>query len=143
MLLDAAWHFSYFKSPEDIVVKYASVSWPRTEPPYSDPSFHRDNALRCVQPEHPNWQIRRVPRVVDVPGFALRNPCHMQALFAYKRADELPRFDFPGVPGYSNDTASDELLLAREAPHVARPAGLLSRLAALPVRYDTAEINPK
>lgn len=85
-VLDTAWHFSYFKSPEDIVVKYASVSWPKTYPPYSLPSFHLQNALRCFHPEHPkSWKINYVPHVVDVPHFALRNPCRMHIIFAYER----------------------------------------------------------
>jgi hypothetical protein len=86
ILLDSAWHFSYFKSPEDIVIKYASVSWPRTYYPYNDSRFHRDNALRCYQPEHPKWHIERLQNIVDIPNFAKRNPCRMSVVFAYGRA---------------------------------------------------------
>ena len=84
-MLDAAWHFSYFKSPEDIVVKYASVSWPREYAPYNLSSFHLDNAINCVQPEHPKWRISYVPTITDVPQFALRNRCRMRLFFAYER----------------------------------------------------------
>ena len=84
-MLDAAWHFSYFKSPDEIVHKFASFSTPRTKPPYNQPAFHRANALRCIQPEHADWKFRYVPVVTDVPRFALRNPCHMHVVFDYER----------------------------------------------------------
>ena len=56
--IDAAgWHWSYFKDPENIAVKYQSVAYAKKGHPWDIPSYHHRYAMACRSPEHPSWRF--------------------------------------------------------------------------------------
>ena len=81
----AAWHFSYFKQPAEIVAKLASFAHPKTTAPYNDTKFHYAQAMRCSAPDHPDWRFEYLPRLVDVPSYVRLNRCRARSFYAYSQ----------------------------------------------------------
>ena len=91
----AGWHWSYFKDPESIAVKYQSVAYAKKGHPWDLPGYHYRYAMACRSPEHPNWRFDYVHplRASDVSAYVLRNPCRMRAFYRYSRQPDAPFFD--------------------------------------------------
>jgi len=85
VVLHAAWHFSYFKQPAEIVAKLASFAHPKTSAPYNDTKFHYAQAMRCSAPDHPDWRFEYLPRLVDVPSYVRLNRCRARSFYAYSQ----------------------------------------------------------
>lgn len=83
---DAAWHYSYFMTPQQIAIKYreANVGKKGMDMP---PAWHYKQAMRCGAPQHPKWRFRYVENLTEaeVPQFVLRNRCRMRLFFRYAR----------------------------------------------------------
>ena len=82
----AAWHFSYFMTPEQIAIKYleANVGKSGKDQPAA---WHYKHAMRCGAPQHPKWRFRYVANLTEaeVPRFVLQNRCRMRLFFRYSR----------------------------------------------------------
>jgi len=90
---DAAWHFSYFGSPEEIRAKYYSTLVGAGEERTS--SYYYKLAMRCSAPQHPKWRFEYVKEVTEyhVPRFVLANKCRMRRFFWYDRTHIMPVYD--------------------------------------------------
>ena len=103
ILPKSSWHYSYFMTPEQIVIKYRSaVVGARGIDDFEQrpPEWHYRMAMDCASPQHATWKWTYVPNITEaeVPRFVLLNRCRMRSFFRYARhANTL------GTPLVDND----------------------------------------
>ena len=75
----ASWHWSYFKDPESIAVKYQSVAYAKKGHPWDLPNYHYRYAMACRSPEHPNCSGTLITCTRCVRAMCRRTCCATRA----------------------------------------------------------------